>query len=152
MRDYSKSKIYFIQSTKDNLIYIGSTTRKFHERIDQHKRDNTCSQIILRQPDCEYGIIEDYPCNSSEELRWRERYWLEKCMNCFNVVNEVLPIRSDEEKKEYHRVWEANNINRNLRNGRKQKKRDWRWSFGRYEGKTWMWDNNLLDIDINIFH
>ena len=150
MPDYSKSVIYYIQSTKENLIYIGSTTQKFNHRMNQHKRDNGSSQVIIRQPDCDYGIIEHCPCNSLEDLRLRERYWLDKCRNCFNIVNEVLPIRTEEEKKQYRKDWESNTINRNLRNGRKQNKRDWRWSFGGYEGKTWMWDNNLLDIDIEL--
>ena len=58
MPDYSQGKIYYIQSTQDNLIYIGSTTQKFKDRMNQHKRDNACSQLILRYPDCDYGIIE----------------------------------------------------------------------------------------------
>lgn len=151
MPDYSQGKIYYIQSTQDNLIYIGSTTQKFKDRMNQHKRDNACSQLILRYPDCDYGIIENYPCKTNEELKWRERYWLEKCRNCFNVINIELPIRSEEEKREYHKKWESNSLERKVRNGRKQARRDWRWSFGKYEGKTWMWDNNLLDIDNELF-
>jgi len=151
MPDYSKSKIYFIQSTEDNLIYIGSTTQRFNDRMNQHKRDNGSSQLILRYPDCQYGIIEHYPCNSLEDLRWRERYWLDKCKNCFNIVNLDSPIRTEEEKKQYHKDWESCQLERDIRNGRKQRKRDWRWSFGRYEGKTWRWNNNLLDIDIDLF-
>jgi hypothetical protein len=151
MPDYSQGKIYYIQSTKDNLIYIGSTTQKLNDRILQHKRDNANSQLILRYDDCDYGLIEDYPCKSNNELRWRERYWLEKCMNCFNVINEINPIRSEEEKQKYFKEWREKPSYKKRLNLFKKNKRVWKNTFGLFEGKTQGWNNNLLDIDITLF-
>ena len=49
-------------------------------------------------------LIEDYPCNSNEELRKRERYWAEQEENS----NIRIPYRSAEEKKQqveqYHQT------------------------------------------------
>ena len=32
-------RIYFIKNTINNLLYIGSTARDIHKRLEQHKRD-----------------------------------------------------------------------------------------------------------------
>ena len=152
MPNYQDSILYYIQSTTENQIYIGSTTQRFQCRINGHKRGNSISQLILRTNDCDYGIIEKYPCNTREELMWRERYWIEKCQNCFDVINDVKPIRTPQEKEDYYKNWRNNNAEKVIRNRRKRDKRRHKWSFGFYEGKTQGWDNNLLDIDVNLFN
>ncbi|MDR3478402.1 MAG: hypothetical protein P4M14_10265 [Gammaproteobacteria bacterium] len=42
---------------------------------------------------CQVILIENYPCNSKEELESRERYWIES-LNC---VNKVIPTRTVQE-------------------------------------------------------
>ena len=129
----------------------GSTTQPFKHRIDFHKRDNAITQIILKKEKYDYGIIERYPCNSNKELLLRERYWYDKCQNCFDVINLSKPVRTKEEKKQYRADFAERPCEREKRNKRKRDKHRWRWSWGRYEGKLWMWDNNMLDIDTSLF-
>ena len=73
------------------------------------KDDNTkqyCSSFELYDlGDVEYILLEAYECNSKDELRARERYWIEQNIN--NVVNIIKrPITSKEEinqrKKDYY--------------------------------------------------
>jgi Iap family predicted aminopeptidase len=54
---------------------------------------------------CSIVLIENFPCESKEELYRRERYWIET-MEC---VNKVIPIVSFEEKKEKQKKWREQN-------------------------------------------
>ena len=116
MVDYSKSKIYQISNTKRKEVYVGSTTQPLHKRFHQHKRDckrYRCSSHILfdEDPDnCLITLIENYPCETKEEVLKRERYYIEN-MKC---LNKIVPTRSH---KEYYR----NNVK-----GIKQKIADYR--------------------------
>jgi predicted GIY-YIG superfamily endonuclease len=138
MPDYNKSIIYYIHSNEDNLIYIGSTTQKLINRINHHKRGNGISRMILCK-EHSWGIVENYPCNTKEELLWRERYWVERCKNTFNLVNLAKPIRTYEEKLKY--------ISDNDIKYRKQ--RNYNRKIQRRYQKTW---GSLLDIDITLFN
>jgi len=138
MPDYNKSVIYYIHSNEDNLIYIGSTTQKLINRINYHKRTNGISRMILCK-EHSWGIIENYPCDNKEKLLWRERYWVKRCKNTFNLINLATPIRTYEEKLKYtsdNDIKYKQNRNYNRRIQR------------RYQ-KTW---GTLLDIDITLFN
>jgi len=117
MPNYQQSKIYKIISPHTDKIYIGSTTKQYiacrkavHKKHYQMwKDDNTkqyCSSFELYDlGDIEYILLEAYECNSKDELRARERYWIEQNIN--NIVNIVKrPIASKEEqnqrKKDYN--------------------------------------------------
>ena len=45
--------------------------------------------------------MENYPCNSNDELTSRERYYIENN----ECVNKIIPTRSHEEYKEHNREW-----------------------------------------------
>jgi predicted GIY-YIG superfamily endonuclease len=47
MPDYSNAKIYKLVSDKTAMIYIGSTTKKLHERLSGHNTDFTKNHRIL---------------------------------------------------------------------------------------------------------
>lgn len=117
MPNYQQSKIYKIISNNTDKIYIGSTTNQYlSNRKSVHKAhyemwkdDNTkqyCSSFELYDlGDVEFILLETYECNSKDELRARERYWIEQNIN--NIVNMVKrPIVTKEEtnqrKKEYN--------------------------------------------------
>lgn len=117
MPNYQQSKIYKIISPHTDKIYIGSTTNPYlsnrksvHKaHYDMWKDDNTkqyCSSFELYDlGDIEFILLELYKCDSKDELRARERYWIEQNIN--NVVNLIKrPVASKEEqnqrKKEYN--------------------------------------------------
>ena len=108
MVNYNESKIYKIVSNVGNLIYIGSTTKKYlSTRLAQHKnnykaykkgtmRKTTSYQLFDEyEPDnCEIILIENVNCNSKNELHARERYYIES----FDCVNKCIPNRTDKER------------------------------------------------------
>lgn len=110
MIDYSKGKIYRLISGSGKQ-YIGSTARKLMFRIGDHrvgyklwkegKRGFITSYILFEEGDVDIVLIENFPCNSKEELHARERYWVET-MEC---VNKQVPTRT-------HKEWYEQNADR----------------------------------------
>ena len=113
MPNYSNSVIYIIKPNEEdyneNDVYYGSTT-DFVNRIRQHKYDYNeykitqfkyFSYFILYDKygidNCITEIIEEYPCNTKEELLLCERYYIEK----YPCINVQIPITTNDEKKEY---------------------------------------------------
>ena len=96
MTKYENSKIYkLINNEMPNMVYYGSTSQSLTNRLSTHKAPcNTCSSKLL----FEYGtveiiLLENYPCNSKDELIKRERYYIEG-KEC---INKIIPGRSDKE-------------------------------------------------------
>ena len=95
MPDYSKSKLYCVQSKTANLHYYGSTTQRLSARFCQHKKQLDCeSKHIVCHDDCEIVLMENYPCDDKHQLRARERWYIEN-NECINIE---IPGRT---KKEY---------------------------------------------------
>jgi predicted GIY-YIG superfamily endonuclease len=97
--DYSKGKIYKIVHQASGLVYYGSTCSTLKKRFTDHKSKLKCSSKKLFQYDDtipEIFLVEEYPCESKEELLRRERFYMEnnECVNIF------LPIRP---KTEYYK-------------------------------------------------
>lgn len=100
---YEQSKIYKI--TGGGMTYYGSTTYKYlSQRIGGHReakkrlesgKSNTClsSFQILDTPDCEITLLELFPCQNRDELRARERYWIENNA----CINKNIPGRTQKE-------------------------------------------------------
>lgn len=93
-KDFSKAKIYKIVSSQTDKCYIGSTIKEYlSQRLACHKYDYKkwkeskinyiTSYDILQYDDAEIILIENYPCKDINELRARERFWIEstKCVN-----------------------------------------------------------------------
>lgn len=107
--DYSKGKIYKIYDphTENSMVYIGSTIQDLHVRFIKHKNDKrpnkaiTSRQIFDTYDTVVIELIEEYPCETMEQLLWREREIIEQTSNC---VNKIRPIISTEEKR---RQWAA---------------------------------------------
>ena len=107
MPDYQKSKIYEIVNDETDEKYIGSTSVLLCKRMAQHRSDykhvylkygymKQTSARILKYASAKIILIENYPCNSKEELEARERYWI-KNSKC---VNRVHPGRTSKEYRE----------------------------------------------------
>jgi hypothetical protein len=99
MVNYSNSKIYKIVPTNgDDICYIGSTTKQYlSQRMDAHrsvfkqwqknnKAEKTSSVELFDKyglENCKIVLIENFPCNSKDELEKREGEWIKK-INCIN--------------------------------------------------------------------
>ena len=97
MPNYQNSKIYCIRSlSRPELIYIGASCRRLSERFSKHKSstNDTSSKQIIDIGDAYIELIENYPCNSKEELNRREGSFV-RSVEC---VNKNIPGRT---KKEY---------------------------------------------------
>jgi len=102
MPNYKNGKIYALKSHQIEDIYIGSTTQKLSQRLGKHRADckdnkgNT--KYILQYEDYYIELIENYPCNSKEELEQREGHYIRE--NKDKCVNTRIPNRSQKEYRE----------------------------------------------------
>ena len=86
MTDYTKGKIYKLVSTKSPDVYIGSCFIDLCKRLSVHKgKDSKCSSKKMFVDDAIITIclIEAYPCNSKNELKARELFYITNtpCIN-----------------------------------------------------------------------
>ncbi len=116
MVNYQNSKIYKIVCNNTGLVYYGSTTQKYlTNRLHQHRQVyNTCtSRKIINGGNYDILLVENVNCNSKDELRARERFYIENN----DCVNKVIPGRTNKEwriinrekKKEYDKKYRTEN-------------------------------------------
>lgn len=72
MPNYQDGKIYSIRSPNIDKYYLGSTTQTLCKRMVGHRTDNATSKQIIDAGEAYIELIENFPCNSKEELRKRE--------------------------------------------------------------------------------
>ena len=139
MPDYSQGKIYKI--TWDNEFYIGSTVMSLKKRLWHHK--NTISGCIDKQgKDIKITLIEAYPCDTSQQLRMREQYWIERNPGHYNKYK---AYQSREDRVKYK---SENDRARYVKNREKiLSKKHFVNSFG---GDP-RFHNNLLQISLCLF-
>ena len=75
MVNYQNGKIYKIINESNDIVYIGSTTQPLSHRYTKHKHKAPNHKIIL---------IENYACNSKEELCMKEQEFIEQYDNLLN--------------------------------------------------------------------
>ena len=103
---YKRGKIYKIVCNETGEIYYGSTIKKYlSNRIAHHRVKNCCSRQIINRNNYYYELIEDYSCNNKKELETRERWYIENN----ECINKLIPIRTKEEIKEYHKEYYQQN-------------------------------------------
>ena len=100
MPDYQKSKIYAIKSYQTEMIYIGSTTQILSKRLGEHRtnyKKNVAisSKKILKYEDYYIELIENFPCNTKEELLKREGFHIRENINI--CVNHEIAGRTKQE-------------------------------------------------------
>ena len=104
MVNYEYGKIYKLYSKQQNITYIGSTAQYYlSRRMDNHKKHYksylngkypyVTSFKILECDDYKYELIEEYPCNNVQQLKTRERYYIENN----ECVNKYIPGRTKKE-------------------------------------------------------
>jgi len=108
--DYSKSKIYKVLSPShpNDGVYIGSTTQSLEQRFRQHRCDfgknrYSCKSLSLFEyDDVSIELIEEYPCETKEELCLQEQKILDEIRGSgVSVLNHNNPIKRD--NKVYHK-------------------------------------------------
>jgi len=111
MPNYQNSKIYSIRSHLTDDVYIGSTIETLANRLAGHKRNykkwlnkttNYTSSFKLIEKDfenCYIELVENYPCNSKNELCRREG----EIIRATTCVNKCIAGRTDKEYREDHK-------------------------------------------------
>lgn len=109
MSNYKNAKIYRIKSLHSDDEYIGSTCNSLARRMTGHRdafnkfkkgADNYCSSYHLFELGEEYiELVENFPCNTRQELFIREGEHIKASLN---NVNKLLPGRT------YKEWYEAN--------------------------------------------
>ena len=111
---YQQGKIYKIISPHTDKIYIGSTTRKtLAQRLTGHRRDYQnyladstryfSSFEILKLTDYRIVLVENYPCNSRDELLAREQHYMDLAGDtCVNMLKAFTGLTKGEYKAQYY--------------------------------------------------
>ena len=84
--DLTKCKIYKITSLNNpELVYYGHTCHRLSHRLAAHKgpSNKTKSKIIIEKGDAVIILVEDYPCESGDQARAREAFYISNnpCVN-----------------------------------------------------------------------
>ena len=98
MNKYRNGKIYKILDNTNNNIYIGSTIQTLENRLRIHKNLTCSSKEIIKNGDYSIILIEDYPCETDEELRKREQFYMNSGV-CINNRNSYTDI------KKYYKIY-----------------------------------------------
>lgn len=106
--NYSNGKIYKVVDNGYNKLYIGSTTQPLYKRMNYHRCNyrkfkkgqygNTSVFEIFEEfglENCKIELIENYQCNSRNELERKEGEHIRKN----NCVNKVIAGRTEAERK-----------------------------------------------------
>jgi len=126
---YHNGKIYKIVSEYIDKIYIGSTCEPtLSRRLSSHKKsykrwlENKTTFItsfeLLKLGEVSIILLENYKCNNKDELRAKERYYIE--LNKDIIVNKQIPLQTQKEynykNKDHLKKW-----NKEYRNDNKEK-------------------------------
>jgi hypothetical protein len=106
-------RIYKIFSSSTDKIYIGSTTKTINKRLIEHRTDykrylnnnnysNVTSFEIVQYDDAKIELIEELRYTEINELRKKERYFIE--LNWENCVNKNIPSRTRKESGYIYRA------------------------------------------------
>jgi len=104
MSKYNNSKIYKIVDNTNGNVYIGSTFQKYittrlashvsdYKKYLNNKYHYVTSFEILKNGNYDIVLIENFSCETKEQLHAKERYYIES-MSC---VNKFIPNRSPTE-------------------------------------------------------
>lgn len=133
MVNYQLGKIYKITSPSCEFIYIGSTTKKYlSQRLTKHKSgckewmegksNYVSSYSLILFEDVEITLLELCPCNSKDELKARERYYIEKNKNL--CLNRNIPGRTKKEWRKDNKEKEKQQRKEYCKNN-KDKVKEW---------------------------
>lgn len=115
MPDYQNGKIYKIECTLPDVegCYVGSTCKKYLcDRMTGHRSDaknEKKKQSRIYQTMREHGIpnfkivlIEEFPCNSKDELRAREEHWIKELKAEWNMMKAIIAMDKASYKHDHY--------------------------------------------------
>jgi len=127
MPDYQSAKIYKIEPTVDHIdneIYIGSTLKPLQDRFKLHigcynmylKQDKKLAKIRSFElfdkygiSNCEISLLEEYPCESKNELLLQEGYYIRTLPNInHNVPGQTLKEYYQKKKADIQMYYQEN--------------------------------------------
>ena len=133
MPDYQEAKIYRI--VNDNIpdkVYYGSTCQNLSMRMAGHRADyrntkkyeNLTSKQLFESGKPVIVLVENFPCNSKEELHKRERFYIENN----SCVNKQIPGRTIKEWREENKeLLKQKNKEYNIKNKERNNRRGKEW-------------------------
>ena len=108
-------KIYLLSGI-DNYYYVGSTVKDLNYRLTKHKGDSKIKDTYVYKHFNKLGwdnvkidLLEQYPCNSKEELLIKENEYINSVKgdnNCLNLNNSYM---TEEDKIEWKRQYRQDN-------------------------------------------
>ena len=105
--DYKNGKIYQILNNVNDDVYVGSTTQLLCKRFYCHKshsdtlfRKHKLSELMrtIGKNNCYIELIENYPCNTKEELIAREGHYIRERA----TLNHTIAGRTKKEWREHN--------------------------------------------------
>ena len=129
MPDYQLGKIYKIWNNTYTSCYIGSTVEPLSKRMTKHRSDykrwrQGVSTFVTSFKlfddygieNCKIELVENFPCNSREELLSREGYHqrVSECINRIIAGRTHKQYREDskDKLKEYAKEYYKQNIDK----------------------------------------
>ena len=122
MVNYKQGKIYKIECNVTGLIYIGSTCKKKlsqrmtghrsqYKKYLNHKGKYYSVFKVMENDDYDIILIEDYPCNSKDQLFARERYYTNEteCVNLCKGQGLLLELGKQEYNKQHSVKYRSEN-------------------------------------------
>ncbi len=115
MPDYAAGKIYKIESSKTDEIYVGSTCDPLKKRFSGHrntynkwvKTNGTSGYYksfeILKYQDAIITLVEDFPCQTGKELLDRETYYMRTLKGVINTRG----LKTKKEKQQSLHKWQT---------------------------------------------
>ena len=101
--DYMNGKIYQLLNKVNDEVYVGSTLQPLSKRFYSHKTksdhlNNKLSELIrtIGKDNCYIELIENYPCNTKEELLAREGHYIRERA----TLNQQIAGRTRKERRE----------------------------------------------------
>ncbi len=103
MPDYQKAKIYKIVDANEEMVYVGSTIKTLSQRMSNHRAAYKNKRFVSSHTifdkygmeNCKILLLENYPCNSRDELNKREGEYINQLV----CVNKLVAGRN---KKEWY--------------------------------------------------
>lgn len=119
MGDYLQSIIYKLYSPShpDVEPYFGSSKNPLYKRKANHKADykagkNSTAFLILCYDDWVMEVVENYPCETVEQLRQREGWWIlnNPCVNKRNAGTGTGVVwKEQNDMSSYHKQYYEEN-------------------------------------------
>jgi adenosine/AMP kinase len=109
IKKYQNGKIYKLKCINPNISkeeYVGHTTQRYlNTRLIQHrssanKNDSKVYTVMKGTGihNWQIYLLENYPCNSANEIRAREQYWINLLQPSLNTIDVILNKKKSIEK------------------------------------------------------